>query len=139
MTKSELFKAAHKLARNTRAQYATYREAFAQALKIMYAAAKAPQKTITILENAGCEHWERNGQDRIYINRKAAELTKILGFHKVSSGKWERNGEWCTSTAMAAIWRDAYYDCNAQAWNFRWCNGSFGLDNAKSMWQAAFN
>ncbi len=139
MTKSELFTAAHKIARNTRDQYATYREAFAAALRTLYAAEKAPKTVVAILEAAGCEHWERNGQDRIYINRNAEELRKALGFHKTSSGKWERNGEYMTANAMAAICRDAYYDCGAQAWNFRWCNGSFGLDNGKMMWQEAFN
>lgn len=141
MTKSDLFKAAHKIARETKAIAGSYRIAFACALKDLYAgiAAAEAKSVAQILEDCGCQHWERGEMDRIYINRNAREVIKAAGFKQLSSGKFENaSGGWMTSGSMTSICTNAFYDCKAQEWNFSRCGGSFNFEAAKNLWINAF-
>ncbi len=68
MTKSELFKAAHKLARNTVKVVGNYSIAFSLALKETY---KMTVKAVKTLEQKAIELggnvWEKNDMKRVYI------------------------------------------------------------------------
>lgn len=140
MTKSDLFKAAHKIARQTKEAAGSYRIAFACALRDLYAGVASIKKSvIEILEDAGCEHWERGEMDRIYINRNAEAVRAAVGYKQYSNGKWYRNDEDCdtmiTSAAMQMICGRAFYDCKALAWDFSNCEGARQF---AEKWLAAF-
>ena len=71
MTKSELFKAAHKLAKATIQAGDNYSATFALCLKAVYA-----QKETSIVDKliaAGGKVWEKSGLSRIYLSQEIAD------------------------------------------------------------------
>lgn len=125
MTKSEMFKKAHEIARNTKEAAGSYRIAFACALKDLYAG----MVEISIeekLEAAGTEIWENYGYKRIYLN---AEIVMNLGFKKESDGKWYKNDARINSGNMNAMISRGFFDCISKTWNFSKC-GLGGFSSA---------
>lgn len=73
MNKSQLFKNAHKIARETVELVGDYRIAFSLALKNLYNEKTTEQKLI----EAGCSVWEKYGKKRIYIN--VEQMSAVFG------------------------------------------------------------
>lgn len=110
MTKSELFKAAHKAAHEYRAFFDSYRTAFSFALTEIYAMMKNTEKTVAEkLEALGINAWERGEMKRYYFNGNVA-VAELAGFKCQTSGKWENDSERITSASMNAILCRGYFD-----------------------------
>ena len=135
MTRSEMFKKAHEIARNTKEAAGSYRIAFACALKDIYAG-MVEMSIEEKLEAAGAYIWERDEHKRAYLN---IETIENLGFKKESSGKWSKNGACISSRNMDSIISRAFFDCIAKEWNFSRCNGGFSTAaDRKSFVENAF-
>lgn len=117
MTKSEMFKKAHEIARSTKEIAGSYKIAFSCALKDLHAGvmeSTVEQK----LEAAGAEIWENYGYKRIYLN---AEIIINLGFKKASDGKWYKGDARINSSNMNAMISRGFFDCQRKCWNFSKC------------------
>lgn len=76
MTKSELFKAAHKIARETKDVAGSYRIAFACALKDLYAGVVSVEEEKTPAEKA----WEHFSQGKVYTYRNGDEAVFVAPY-----------------------------------------------------------
>ena len=70
MNKSQIFKAAHKLAKSVHVAGDCYRVTFGAALKIVIAESKAPKSAKQFFLDLGGKEWVKEGFDRVYINAK---------------------------------------------------------------------
>lgn len=122
MTNSEFFKAAHKVARETRANFETYRMAFSAALKGLYAIEKkANEKTTTEkLEDLGVEAWECGQMKRYYINADKLNVVFGLDVDFYKSGNIcsaSLNGEGISnSKACKLLGQKIYFDAISGEW-----------------------
>lgn len=86
----EIMSKAWEIAKNGAAQFGgKVREYFGIALKMAWAAAKAPKSLldrIEELETLGFKRWQKNGMDRMYIN--ADKLGLELGYYKTGNVSW---------------------------------------------------
>lgn len=121
MTKSELFKAAHKAAREYRNFFSCYAMAFSFALKEIYAMTKENGKTVTEkLEALGIDAWGCGDMKRYYINSDKLEAVFGLeiGYYKsgnISSARL--NGEGISnSKAAKLIGQKIYFDAVSGEW-----------------------
>ena len=79
MNKSELFKKAHEIARNTVKLVGDYMVAFKIALKRVYEIIKSETQSMEQrLLNVGATVWENYGKRRIYINHDLIEKVFAL-------------------------------------------------------------
>ena len=72
MTKSELFKAAHKLAKSVMQAGDSYSATFALCLKAVYAQSKETSIADKLIA-AGGKVWEKSGLSRIYLSQEIAD------------------------------------------------------------------
>lgn len=136
MTGTELFTKAHKIARETRASFVTYRAAFSAALKGLYAMMKENEKsTAEKLEEIGLTAWERGEMTRYYLNRDYA-VARAAGFVCGSDGKWTRGEGRISSRSMDTILATAYYDAKAGRMVYP-RNGGFAFATEKEIFSAA--
>ncbi len=63
MNKSQIFKAAHKLAKSVHVAGESYRVTFGAALKIVIAESKAPKAIVNVSVNV----WKKSGNHRLYF------------------------------------------------------------------------
>lgn len=134
MTKSEMFKKAHKIARETKEIAGSYRIAFACALKDIHSGLYSEKTVEEKLVEIGASIWENYGYKRIYLNE---EIVLGMGFKKVSSGKWIKGEDCITSCDMKSIIARAYYDCDEESWNFSKCTGSCLFSEHKAIFASA--
>ena len=93
MNKSQIFKAAHALAKSVHVAGDCYRVTFGAALKIVIAESKTPKTLVERLLAAGAKIWEKGNMKRIYINDAVAQtvfnegLLKDFPQLKISVGK----------------------------------------------------
>lgn len=109
MTKSELFKAAHKIAKETKEIAGSYRIAFACALKDLYAGiAAAPAKSA---EEKAFEHFAE--EYKVYTRRDGSEVIYVKAWEILSdlSKKEQRD---CIVIAKLA---DGTIECHFDACN----------------------
>lgn len=121
MTKSDLFKAAHKIARETKAIAGSYRIAFACALKDLYAGMSMTEKsTAEKLEELGIDVWECGDMKRYYINDENLEAVFGLEIDRYKSGNIfsaRLNGEGISNNCAAKlIGMKIYFDAAKSAW-----------------------
>lgn len=121
MTKSDLFKAAHKIARETKAIAGSYRIAFACALKDLYAGMSMTEKsTAEKLEELGIDAWECGDMKRYYINDENLEAVFGLEIDRYKSGNIfsaRLNGEVISNNcASKLIVMKVYFDAAKNAW-----------------------
>ena len=135
MTRTDLFKKAHEIARQTKEIAGSYRLAFACALKALYNGEIDMEKTIEEkLIAAGASAWEKGEYKRIYLSES---VVRDLGFTQGTSGCWYANPEdeatRIRSNSMNSIISRAFYDCNAKTWNFSRCSVTPTLSEAKEI------
>lgn len=131
MTKSELFKKAHAIARNTVKAVGNYMVAFKLALIELYQSLKAPVKTLEQkLIDLGASVWENYGHRRIYMNPELIE--SVFGFRvshyntgNISGVNRDVNGETehYSNSKGGVIYRnlcDAFYDLNKNEWGIKY-------------------
>lgn len=125
-TNSELFAAAHQIARDNRANFASYREAFSAALKAAWKEARKPAHKDAGRATPYCKLWEKDVRKRLYINRSVALLRDLcdaeISYHKTGTySSIEINGIQFSnrygSTVIEAV-RRSYFDLVALEWNF---------------------
>lgn len=126
LNNSERFIEAHKTAKQIRGCFSTYRDAFAYALKEVYAMEKqgmlaADEKTTAEkLEALGITTWERDGMKRYYINDDQLEAVFGLSIGRYNTGNISSaslNGEGISnSRAYKLISRGIWYDANSDSW-----------------------
>lgn len=121
MTGHELFCKAHKIARETRNSFVTYRSAFSAALKGVYAMMKETEKTTAEkLEALGIEAWERGDMKRYYINDDALEAVFGLRIGRYNTGNISSaslNGEPISnSRAYKLMGRKIFFDAVKGEW-----------------------
>ena len=122
MTNSEFFKAAHKVARETRANFETYRMAFSAALKGLYAMEKKANEKTTAekLEDLGIEAWECGQMKRYYINDDKLEEVFGLSIGRYNTGNISSaslNGEGISnSEAYKLLGQKIYFDAISGEW-----------------------
>ena len=83
MNKSQIFKAAHKLAKSVHVAGDCYRVTFGAALKIVIAESKAPSKIESLLA-IGSE-WVKGDIHRIYFNNLAQHIGLDVSFYKTGN------------------------------------------------------
>lgn len=125
-TNSELFAAAHQIARDNRASFSSYREAFSAALKTAWKEARKPARRDAGRATPYCKFWEKDVRKRLYINRSVALLRDLcdaeISYHKTGTySSIEINGIQFSnrrgSTVIEAV-RRSYFDLVALEWNF---------------------
>ena len=125
-TNSELFAAAHQIARDNRASFSSYREAFSAALKAAWKEARKPAHKDAGRATPYCKLWEKDVRKRLYINRSVALLRDLcdaeISYHKTGTySSIEINGIQFSnrrgSTVIEAV-RRSYFDLVALEWNF---------------------
>ena len=122
MSNSEFFKAAHKIARETRNAFDTYRMAFSAALKGLYAMEKKSNEKTTEekLEELGISAWECGEMKRYYVN--AEHLESIFGlavdFYKTGNIRSAAlNGEGLSNRKAADLMgQKIYFDAISGEW-----------------------
>ena len=77
MTNSQIFKAAHKLAKSVHVAGDCYRVTFGAALKIVIAESKAPKSAKQFFLDLGGKPWVKEGFDRIYLTAK--QFNNVIG------------------------------------------------------------
>lgn len=77
MNKSQIFKAAHKLAKSVHVAGDCYRVTFSEALKIAFAESKAPKSAKQFFLDIGGKEWVKDDMKRIYINAK--QFNSVIG------------------------------------------------------------
>ena len=129
MTKSELFKAAHKIAREIRSYCSDYRTAFSCALRAIYEGYAMEEKTTAQkLEEIGIEVWEGKGMRRYYIPRwKMYDVFRLdVDYYKsgnISSAAL--NGEGISNSRAARyLSMKVYYDAVSDRWMQRAGSGA---------------
>ena len=128
MTKSELFKSAHKLAKEILSECSDYRTAFSCALKAIYEGYKMAEKSIEEkLEDLGIEAWERGEMKRYYMNDNGFKAVFGLDVSRYNSGNISGarfNGEGISNAkAYRLMGAAVYYDAIKCGW-YRKSNGS---------------
>ena len=90
MTNSQIFKAAHKLAKSVHVAGDCYRVTFGAALKIVIAESKAPKSAKQFFLDLGGKEWVKEGFDRVYINAKQfnACLATVATFQTVATNSF---------------------------------------------------
>jgi hypothetical protein len=83
MNKSQIFKAAHKLAKSVHVVGECYRVTFGAALKIVIAESKAPKTIEQLAIEAGAKTWEKGTISRIYFNDRSV-VAATLGYTVVA-------------------------------------------------------
>jgi hypothetical protein len=133
MTKSELFKAAHKIAREIRSYCSDYRTAFSCALRAIYEGYTMEEKTTAQkleelgikataqkLEELGIEVWENKNMRRYYIPRWKMYDVFRLDVDYYKSGNISSaclNGEGISnSKARGFLSMKIYYDAVSDKW-----------------------
>lgn len=119
MTKSEMFKKAHKIARDTVSVVGNYMIAFSMALKAIYMEiSKMVATTEQVLIDLGLSVWEKNSTRRIYINSDRSEDVFGLQITKYRTGNISSanlNGERISnSKASKLLSSPTYFDCTTQ-------------------------
>lgn len=118
MSKSEIFKKAHEIARNTVALVGDYMIAFSIALKNLYKEGKKMAATMQQkLEALGLTVWEGGQHKRIYISDKTEEIfgLKINTYGTGSISNAFLNGKKISNNKARKFLEDnPYYDCNAK-------------------------
>lgn len=116
MTKSEIFKKAHQIAKSTVAVVGNYSIALSLALKEVYASLS--QETVSVeskLIDLGCKVWEMGSMKRIYINED--KMPEVFGFEigRYSSSLnicWAfLNNEKISNSKARDIMFDKHYYC----------------------------
>ena len=136
MTKSELFKSAHAMARNTVKAVGNYMVAFKLALINLYQSLKAPVKTVEQkLVELGASVWEGYGHRRIYINASLVESVFGLCVRHYKTGNISNvnrrvNGEveHYSNRKGGEIYSslcDCYYDLNKNEWASKWASKEY--------------
>lgn len=122
MTNSERFIEAHKTAKQIRACFSAYRDAFAFALKEIYAMEKTREEKTTAekLEALGIRAWERDGMKRYYIDDEKLEAVFGLSIDRYNTGNIcsaSLNGEGISnSKAYKLLGRGIWYDAVTDSW-----------------------
>ena len=130
MTNREIFCKAHATAKEIRSYFMRYRDAFAFALRGIYAglrvekaeaAAKAVEKTVEEkLEDLGIDAWERGGMKRYYVNADKVESVFGLEISRYNTGNIcgaSLNGESISNTrAGKLLARKIYFDAASRQW-----------------------
>ena len=134
MTGTELFTKAHKIARETRASFVTYRAAFSAALKGLYAMMKDNEKTTAEkLEDLGIEAWERGEMKRYYINADKLEAVFGLsvGFYKSGNicGATLNGEEISNSKAAKLMGQKIFFDAVSGEWMQKTSMGTGALND----------
>lgn len=124
MTRKEIFKKAHQIARATKDSAGDYRIALMVALKDVYAGKYDEIKDTTeaALIALGLKTWEKGGHKRIYVNDW--QLERVFGFSisyyksgNISSACL-RSGSISNSCARRLLGEGTpYYNCITQEWN----------------------
>ena len=117
MTKSEMFKKAHGIARNTVSVAGDYLVAFSLALKSIYAEITNMVKSMEKkLIDLGLSVWEGGAHRRIYINECLVDVFGLsINYYGSGSIRSARlNGEKISNTKAGKLLSgNPYYDCNA--------------------------
>lgn len=130
MTNCEIFCKAHATAKEIRDYFERYRDAFAFALREIYAglriekaetAAKAVEKTTEEkLEDLGIDAWERGEMKRYYVNPDKVESVFDLEISRYSTGNIcsaYLNGEHISNTrAGKLLARKIFFDVGSRRW-----------------------
>lgn len=131
MTKSEIFKSAHAIAKSTVFKVGNYMIAFKIALLSVYQELKAaPKSTEEKLLELGAEIWENYGHRRIYMNLDLIRdvfgfrvtfynTGNISGVDRVNADGEREDYSNRKGTSMALNLLDAFYDLNKKAWNIK--------------------
>ncbi|PHM23010.1 hypothetical protein [Xenorhabdus ehlersii] len=118
MNKSQIFSAAHKIAKNTVAIVGDYQIAFSLALRDVYSSMISTENKLLKM---GFSVWENHGHRRIYINiERFGEVFGLeLSWYKTGNISSARlNGERISnSRAYQLIPFKAFYDCVKNEWN----------------------
>lgn len=119
MTKSEMFKKAHATAKQIRDCFECYRDAFAFALRELYAGAH--QSTEEKLEAMGIEAWEKGDMKRYYVSEAQFEAVFGLAIDRYKSGNIcgaTLNGEPISNAQAAKLvnGKKIYFDAVSREW-----------------------
>ncbi|KAB8312942.1 hypothetical protein EH228_04495 [Erwinia endophytica] len=116
MTKSEIFKTAHEIAKSTNAVVGCYQIAFSLALKSVYASLTQTMEEKLI--DMGMHVWEKGDYRRIYIKAEHYEAVFGLKTQHYKTGNIKSamlNGqEISNSKAYKLCSTASYFDCNTQ-------------------------
>lgn len=125
-TNSELFAAAHQIAKQNRDQFASYREAFSAALNAAWKEARKGAQKDAGRATPYCKLWEKDVRKRLYINRSVALLRDLcdaeITYHKTGTySSIEINGIQFSNRRGSAVIesvRRSYFDLVAREWHF---------------------
>lgn len=123
---SKLFKLAHQIAKANRANFASYRDAFAASLKVAWQEArKSNDRVETTIANYG-KIWQKDSRKRLYINRPVALLRDLcdakIEYHRTGSYKsieicgCEYSNRY--GAKMIEAVRNSYFDLITREWHF---------------------
>lgn len=131
MTKADLFRTAHEMAKELKANSGMdYRTCFSISLKKAWTMMKANETIESKLVSMGFKVWEKYGKRRIYVNIE--DFEKVTDFGCNERGQFTYRGYRLSPNLMKSLSRiRLYFDCDAQRWE------ASNWEEAELRWQYA--